>query len=246
MRGAGALITGGAVLLAAAVYFGSRARPALAPADFSVQGPDALEFCSDAKPKFIPVANRASPVTLQAIDARTVRIATSAGKPIGPADVVRAPRLFAVNPAATALVVATLAPGRRYGEWTWPGAPGATTLFADLLPSATGQEMYVETAVPAEADGAAATLAPPPAAARWTLATTPAQAFVRDSVQLAIHGPVPPAEVAVFDLSPRGATGCAIAKSGMPITFDDPGQFAIWVLSAQGEPLQRFTLSVAP
>lgn len=285
MKGAGALLTGAAVALGIVIYVGSRSRSALAPADFTADGPDALEFCSDVRPKFIPVANKVSPVVLTVVADRTIRLSTAAGKRIGPHDLARMPRLFAVNGDASTLRVFRPLPSATYGDWRTPTLAGVAKIFADIVPMATGREMYVEAAVHpaggADISTGAGVLssgkAPSPraeprepsaaplgrrqgpgadegaaprkdAGSGWGLSLNPPQALVRDPVQFSFQGPLASrvAEVAVFDLGTGGATGFAIVKVGMPLTFDDPGNFAVWVLGAEGESLHRFTLSVSP
>jgi hypothetical protein len=127
--------------------------------DFRAQGKNSIEFCDPLNPQFLPVVAVRSPVTMTVrTDAEpaarsTVRatlvLATSTGKPVGPADLLVAHtqklHLLIVDPTLTDYQHVHPVPGRRPGEWTFQFAPrfgGLYRLFADFMPAATGRGLY--------------------------------------------------------------------------------------------------------
>lgn len=182
-RGA-ALITVGAL----ALYAGFRALPTgtnLHHMDFRVSGANALEMCDPSRPQFIPVVAARSPVTaeLRVDDAGApvpvigrptrfvLRLATSAGKPIGPVDLLlvhtRRLHLLVIDETLRDYQHLHPEPGSVPGEWVFthtprggdgsapvgsmPGSGMGVTLmgltrnyrvFADFTPVVTGRGLY--------------------------------------------------------------------------------------------------------
>jgi hypothetical protein len=152
------LITLGAV----ALYLGMRLVPTgtnLNHMDFRVTGGNALEFCDPSNPQFIPVVAVRSPVVMtlapagevqpgQPVDI-TVTLRTSAGKPIGPRDLIvahtRKLHLLIVDPWLKDYQHVHPEPGERDGEWVFTFTPlgrGAYRVFADFTPAATMRGLY--------------------------------------------------------------------------------------------------------
>ncbi|WP_043583978.1 hypothetical protein [Geminisphaera colitermitum] len=156
---------------AAALFFAARWLPTgtnLSHQDFRVDGPGmtgaggaSIEFCDPANPQFLPVVAVRSPVvtTLRTADAAPVQqdretrfvltLATSGGKPIGPADLVlmhtRKLHLMVVDPTLEDYQHLHPEPGERDGEWTFimtPYRSGNYRAFADFTPLATGRGLY--------------------------------------------------------------------------------------------------------
>ncbi len=127
--------------------------------DFRMEGKGAIEFCDPANPQFIPVVAARSPVvlTLQADQplARdqavkfTLKLTTSGGKPVGPADLLvahtRKLHLLIVDPTLSDYQHVHPEPGRRDGEWVFtltPQRTGTYRVFADFTPAATQRGLY--------------------------------------------------------------------------------------------------------
>jgi hypothetical protein len=156
-----ALLTLGAV----ALFIGIRLLPTgtnLSHMDFRAQGKNIIEFCDPLNPQFLPVVAVRSPVTMtvqteaepaarQTVRA-TLRLATSTGKPVGPADLLVAHtqklHLLIVDPTLTDYQHVHPLPGPHPGEWTFQFDPrfgGRYRLFADFMPTATGRGLYAST-----------------------------------------------------------------------------------------------------
>lgn len=154
-----ALITLGAV----AVYFAFRWMPTgtnLSHMDFRVNAKNSIDFCDPLSPQFIPVVAVASPVTLAlestggeirpgAAAHLALHLATAAGKPIGPEDLLlthtRKLHLLLIDPWLDDYQHVHPEPGRAPGEWTFaftPGREGVYRVFADFTPLATGRGLY--------------------------------------------------------------------------------------------------------
>lgn len=156
------ICTGVAVLL----YWAAQFIPtgtALHTTDFQVAGAPGervLEFCDPSNPQFLPVVAVRSPVSLTlAPRARplvvgepaklTVRLATAAGKPLAPVDLLvahtRRLHLMIVDPAAGDYHHVHPTPGAVPGEWNFeltPQASGTYRIFADFMPAATARGLY--------------------------------------------------------------------------------------------------------
>jgi hypothetical protein len=155
-----AWITGAAL----ALYAGFRLLPTgtnLHHMDFQVSGSNALEMCDPANPQFIPVVAARSPVKMELraeggagpAPGRETRwvlaLATSAGKPIGPVDLLtvhtKKLHLLVVDPTLRDYQHVHPEPGERPGEWVFAHMPrraGAYRVFADFTPAATGRGLY--------------------------------------------------------------------------------------------------------
>lgn len=162
------------------LYAGFRVLPTgtnLHHMDFQVQGANALEMCDPANPQFIPVVAVRSPVKveLKASDGATpsagtetrftLTLGTSAGKPIGPVDLLtvhtRKLHLLVVDPTLRDYQHIHPEPGERDGEWVFTHRPrrgGMYRVFADFTPAATGRGLYAYADY--EAAGAVASEAP--------------------------------------------------------------------------------------
>lgn len=155
------LITGVAV----ALYVGFRLLPIgtnLNHMDFRVPGGNSIEFCDPANPQFIPVIAVRSPVTMSLTAesppragqaARmTVRLATSTGKPLAPADLriehTRRLHLLVIDPSLDDYQHLHPEPGPRPGDWVFSFTPrfgGEYRVFADFVPIATSRGLYAGT-----------------------------------------------------------------------------------------------------
>lgn len=167
-----AFITLGAV----ALYAGFRALPTgtnLHQNDFSVQGQGAIELCDPSNPQFVAVTTARSPVTmtlrgdLPAAPGResrlTLALATSTGKPVGPADLLvqhtRKLHLLVVDPTLHDYQHLHPEPGETAGEWTFAFTPrlaGTYRVFADFVPVPTGRSLYAGADLPVSGDVATA------------------------------------------------------------------------------------------
>jgi hypothetical protein len=152
------LITLGAV----ALYLGMRLVPTgtnLNHMDFRVTGGNAIEFCDPSNPQFIPVVAVRSPVAMTLAPGRevqpgepvdiTVTLRTSAGKPIGPRDLIvahtRKLHLLIVDPWLKDYQHVHPEPGERDGDWVFnftPQGRGTYRVFADFTPAATMRGLY--------------------------------------------------------------------------------------------------------
>lgn len=159
--GQAALITVAAV----AAYAGLRSMPTgseLHHMDFRLEGGNTLEFCDPANPQFIPVVAVRSPVrmtlvprtppTLGEETTYVLKLATSAGKPIGPVDLLvshtRQLHLMVVDPTLNDYQHLHPEPGETAGEWVFRHTPrlaGEYRVFADFMPAATGRGLYAST-----------------------------------------------------------------------------------------------------
>jgi hypothetical protein len=130
--------------------------------DFRVAEGNAIEFCDPANPQFIPVIAVRSPVSMtltsdaparagQAVRV-TVRLATSTGKPLAPADLrvehTRRLHLLLVDPTLYDYQHLHPEPGARPGDWVFEFTPrfgGDYRVFADFVPIATSRGLYAGT-----------------------------------------------------------------------------------------------------
>lgn len=242
---------------AAALWLGLRAvsssRPLLSPADFSANGPDALEFCDPRNPRFLPVVDRRSAVVLTAAAPNRVHLATAAGRAISSADLTDGLlRIFAVDDQVRTFLSGSAQPAGSAGDWTFSFGR-ASRLFADFTPRATGQEMYASAPVP---DGrSSAILADDSSIA---LSTLPARLYARQPVEVLVQAldSDQPAELAVFDLHAGGPTGMFISSPErvdarvlrFRLTFPDEGRYVLWVQLGVGSAarFRRFETTVAP
>jgi hypothetical protein len=123
---------------------------------------NAIEFCDPANPQFIPVIAVRSPVSMTLTSdapARagqpvrvTVRLATSTGKPLAPADLrvehTRRLHLLLVDPSLDDYQHLHPEPGARPGDWVFEFTPrfgGDYRVFADFVPIATSRGLYAGT-----------------------------------------------------------------------------------------------------
>ncbi len=130
--------------------------------DFRVAEGNAIEFCDPANPQFIPVIAVRSPVSMTLTSdapARagqpvrvTVRLATSTGKPLAPADLrvehTRRLHLLLVDPSLDDYQHLHPEPGARPGDWVFEFTPrfgGDYRVFADFVPIATSRGLYAGT-----------------------------------------------------------------------------------------------------
>ena len=130
--------------------------------DFRVAEGNAIEFCDPANPQFIPVIAVRSPVSMTLTsDAPalagqpvrvTVRLATSTGKPLAPADLrvehTRRLHLLLVDPSLDDYQHLHPEPGARPGDWVFEFTPrfgGDYRVFADFVPIATSRGLYAGT-----------------------------------------------------------------------------------------------------
>ncbi len=149
---------------AVALYVGFRVLPTgtnLHHMDFQVSGANALEMCDPSNPQFIPVVAARSPVRLELREADgaaaevgresafVLTLTTSAGKAIGPVDLVtvhtRKLHLLVVDPTLMDYQHLHPEPGEKAGEWVFkhtPARAGVYRVFADFTPTATGRGLY--------------------------------------------------------------------------------------------------------
>lgn len=159
-----ALITVSAI----ALYAAFRALPTgtnLHQTDFSVQGQGAIELCDPSNPQFVAVTTARSPVTMTlrgdipAVPGReshlTFTLATSTGKPVGPADLLvqhtRKLHLLVVDPTLQDYQHIHPEPGKVDGEWTFAFTPrrgGTYRVFADFVPVPTARSLYAGADLP--------------------------------------------------------------------------------------------------
>jgi hypothetical protein len=176
--------TGVAVLL----FWAARFIPtgtALHTSDFQVAGAPGervLEVCDPSNPQFLPVVAVRSPVSLTLVPparplvagepARlTARLATAAGKPLAPVDLLvahtRRLHLMIVDPAAGDYHHVHPTPGKVPGEWHFeltPRASGTYRIFGDFMPAATARGLYTSADFEVQAAGGAAGPPAPPVA----------------------------------------------------------------------------------
>jgi hypothetical protein len=149
-------------VVAIAVYVVFRLLPTgtnLHQNDFNVQGQGAIELCDPANPQFVAVTTARSPVTLTlrgdipAVPGReshlTLTLATSTGKPVGPADLLvqhtRKLHLLVVDPTLRDYQHIHPEPAAKDGDWTFDFTPrlaGTYRVFADFVPVPTGRSLY--------------------------------------------------------------------------------------------------------
>lgn len=159
-----ALITGAAIGL----YAAFRLLPTgtnLHPVDFDTRGKGMVELCDPSNPQFVAVTTARSPVTmtlrgdLPAVPGResrlTLTLATSTGKPVGPADLLvqhtRKLHLLVVDPTLRDYQHLHPEPGARDGEWTFaitPRLAGTYRVFADFMPVPTARSLYAGADLP--------------------------------------------------------------------------------------------------
>jgi hypothetical protein len=161
------LITVGAMVL----YVAFRALPTgtnLHSGDFNVQGKGMVELCDPANPQFVEVTTARSPVTLTLLCDQpvvtsgrevyvTLTLATSTGKPVGPADLLvqhtRKLHLLVIDPTLQDYQHVHPEPGKTDGEWTFrftPRLAGVYRVFADFVPVPTARSLYASTDLPVE------------------------------------------------------------------------------------------------
>ena len=163
-----ALITVAAV----ALYAGFRVLPTgtnLHPVDFNTQGKGMVELCDPSNPQFVAVTTARSPVMMTlrgdipAAPGResklTLVLATSTGKPVGPADLLvqhtRKLHLLVVDPTLNDYQHLHPEPGVVDGEWTFAFTPrlaGTYRVFADFVPVPTGRSLYAGADLPVTGD----------------------------------------------------------------------------------------------
>ncbi len=127
--------------------------------DFRAQGNNSIEFCDPLNPQFIPVIAARSPVTLTLSTVGTpttgspvqgaIMLRTSAGKPIGPEDLLivhtQPLHLLIVDPSLHDYQHVHPVPTRTTGEWAFqftPQSAGTYRVFADFTPVATRRGLY--------------------------------------------------------------------------------------------------------
>lgn len=149
-------------LVAVALYLVVRALPTgtnLSHMDFRVEGENVIEMCDPASPQFLQVVNVRSPVSLTLNPAAplqagglvevTLVLKTNAGKPIGPADLLKVHteplHLMIVDPQLMDYHHVHPRPMREPGHWSFAFTPkfgGEYRFFADFTPAATGLSLY--------------------------------------------------------------------------------------------------------
>ncbi len=242
---------------AAALWLGLRAisssRPLLSPADFSANGPDAVEFCDPRNPRFLPVVDRRSAVVLTAAAPDRIHLATAGGRAISPADLERGSlRIFAVDDQVRTFASGAAQSAHTAGDWIFPFGR-ATRIFADFTPGATRQEMYAAARLSDGGEGAV-----PTDDSSIALSTLPERVFARQPVDVLVQASdaIQQAELAVFDLRPGGPTGMFISSPErvddrvlrFRLTFPDEGKYVLWVQTGVGPSarFRRFEMTVAP
>lgn len=162
----------GRIILISAVaiglYAGMRLLPTgtnLHPLDFDTRGKGMVELCDPSNPQFVAVTTARSPVTmtlkgdLPAEPGResrlTIALATSTGKPVGPADLLvqhtRKLHLLVVDPTLRDYQHLHPEPGEKDGEWTFlitPRLGGTYRVFADFVPVPTRRSLYAGVDLP--------------------------------------------------------------------------------------------------
>lgn len=153
---------------AIALYAGFRLLPTgtnLHQLDFDTRGQGMIEMCDPANPQFVAVTQARSPVTMTLrgdIPAEpgretrlTLALATSTGKPVGPADLVvqhtRKLHLLVVDPTLRDYQHLHPEPGAQDGEWTFAFTPrlaGTYRVFADFVPVPTRRSLYAGAELP--------------------------------------------------------------------------------------------------
>ena len=192
-----------AAVVLALVHFLPRAA-GLAPADFVAGGPNSLEFCDPANPRFLAVATRESPVTM-AIEAAPspapgrkaelrLTLRTSTGKPIGPDDLLSTAgarlNLLIVDPALEDFHHPEARPGAGPGTWLFffvPRGGGPYRVFADFTPAATEREMYASADLPVNGTRLGSDLN-----RRSALAVRPGAAAARDGYRFTLGPSISP------------------------------------------------------
>jgi hypothetical protein len=153
---------------ALALYIGFRLLPTgtnLHQLDFDTRGQGMVEMCDPANPQFVAVTTARSPVTMTLSgdipatpgrEARlTLALATSTGKPVGPADLLvqhtRKLHLLVIDPTLRDYQHIHPEPGAKDGEWTFtltPRLAGTYRVFADFVPVPTGRSLYAGANLP--------------------------------------------------------------------------------------------------
>lgn len=149
-------------LIAVALYTGFRLLPTgtnLHQLDFDTRGQGMIELCDPSRPQFVAVTTARSPVTMTLSGelptgpgnpARlTLSLATSTGKPVGPADLLvqhtRRLHLLVIDPTLRDYQHLHPEPGEKLGEWTFAFTPrlaGTYRVFADFVPVPTRRSLY--------------------------------------------------------------------------------------------------------
>ncbi len=149
-------------IIAIALYAVFRVLPTgtnLSHMDFRVQGENTLEMCDPANPQFLPVVNVRSPVSLRLqtevapTAGREVEVlltlATSGGKPITTADLLRVHtrllHLMIIDPELMDYHHVHPIPTSGPGQWRFRFTPeygGEYRFYADFTPAATGLGLY--------------------------------------------------------------------------------------------------------
>lgn len=229
----GAIVVVGAAA-AAALWLTQPRRGDLGPVDFTAGGPDALQFCDAAHPRFIAVTDRVSPVVLEQATREIFWLRTSTGKAIGARD-LRGGRLrmYGVDNDLRRFSVGD-AEFAGEGRWRWATPRGVSRVFADFTPFATGQEMYASARVSPRAESVRAAR---PVAGINLVAPATCTAGQEVAAKLALpSGEVAGAELAAFDVGRDGPTGFVVRRPDSTagstalfrVTFTDPGQYVLW------------------
>jgi hypothetical protein len=248
------------------------ARPRLTHMDFVAGGPDALEFCDAANPRFLPVVARSSPVAASLASAvpcnagreanLVLTLRTNTGKPIGAGDLAdtagRRLRLAIVDPSLADFQAPAADPGAP-GEWRFRFAPrfgGAYRVFVDFTPSATGQEMYASADLAVEGPAGPASPSGDELSAKsggtgFTLAPSASPVRIREPVTLALRSDrgAAGAELLAFDLRRSGMVDLRLGEAGRArVSFPDSGVYALWaIVPAGGRDLSvPFSILVQP
>ncbi|HVW20500.1 MAG TPA: hypothetical protein VHC86_04735 [Opitutaceae bacterium] len=264
-------ITAAAVAVLAG-FFLIPARPHLTHMDFIAGGPDALQFCDAANPRFLPVVARDSPVSAALSGTGphaagrecelSLVLRTNTGKAIGPRDLTptggRKLNLYAVDPSLTdfhALDPQPAGAGRWRLSFT-PRAGGVYRLFADFTPVATGQEMYVSADLPVQgapaAPAAGQALAATFGGREYRLASRPRPVRIREPALLTLRagegtgGAAAGSELVAFDRARSGMVDLRLGRDGSGrVTFPDSGLYAVWARLGGGGAVP-FSIAVEP
>lgn len=252
-----ALITLGALALLLAFHF-LPPSPAIVPRDFIATGPNSLEFCDPANPRFLAVLNKTPPVILTVTTAESlvagqvvhaaIVLKTATGKPIGPDDLLVTDlsklNLLAVDPDLLDFQHLSADPQGAAGSWQFEFTPrrgGIYRLFADFTPRATAREMYVSADLAVQPAEELPQPGKPPLA--WTVAKDGVNYSLQPSVEpILAHQPVEfvftggkarylsadGERLAIFDEARNGMA--YLHPSGEPfrVTLADPGIYTVW------------------
>ncbi len=264
-------ILAGAAAAAAILWFAQPKITDLGPLDFTLSGPRTLEFCDPRNPRFLPVANRPSPVQLQQVRPGVFTLRTLRGKPIGDMNLVeRRLRFYAVDAQARRFAAVDAKPGKEEGQWLAAIPWGMTRIFADFTPVATTREMYATCTLPF--GGQSAATAGPDSGVKGSGAggggaaalklTSEPVIFARHPTDFSLVSPgqIVRAELAAFDVNDAGPNGFLVhpsdqsvtlpvaSESHFQVTFTDPGSYVVWAdCQLDGRPAQtRLAFRVVP